>query len=274
MNELEPLETELPEISEDYNNFFEWLRSPQRRLSFSSFKNFMEVTGGHPRKFRDNKETRKPPTPAMQQGTLEHCAVLEPDMLEERYTHTEKPDLRTKAGKEAAAIAEAAAEAQGKTLVWSPDYYAAVRLRKAIYEIPASAEVMAMVGETEKKLEWTFAGLNWHGYADMVGDEVLVDLKKVQDCTPRKVKYTLRDQGYLMQLALYDYALGGKRHRFVIAHDGMYSTVVRFSDADMKNALDDLKYYVTAFKRCEFLDQWHMAADFWSNTGFYEYQNL
>ena len=138
------------------------------RLSFSSLKAF----GTSPAHFAHYKTRTFKTSAPMRRGKLTHTLTLEPHLRDTLKVI----DCTTRAAK---AYKEAA-------------------------ELYGEEEVYTRT-EVEKHLYWQLEGVEFHGFADVIGRDYIADLK-VTDNEPRKLQRWVLDNLYHMQLALYSYA--------------------------------------------------------------------
>lgn len=144
----------------------------------------------------------RPETPALARGTLVHCAVLEPEMLESRFVATDVERRGTKAWD----AAEAAAA--GRTLVKRVDWDEALAMRDAVQAHPVARELLSPGLLTEQSIYWRDerTGLLCRGRADVLRLDmrIIVDPKTTRDASSRgfgraagDLKYHLQAQWYL-----------------------------------------------------------------------------
>lgn len=139
------------------------------------------------------------------EGTLAHCAILEPDEFDKRYRVAPNISRATKVWKE---LDEAAA-AEGFTLVKLDDYNAAMRQAESVRRLPQVRELLE-VGKPELSVfandprtgvmkkcrpDWT------HHCGD--GDVILMDVKTYSDASPAEFSRQIARKGYYRQAAHY-----------------------------------------------------------------------
>lgn len=218
-----------------FGELIDRLLSREEKLSFSSFNQFCFS----PRHFIAYKLRQVEQTRAMLEGEVLHCAVLEPDELEERYAIQTLPDPSSKnqqamaalilegahpsdayaasyacKGKSAEKIAQEAA-AIAEQLAPYVDFLATAGDRKIIpqdmadfartasdhlWKNESSRYVLENLGETEKPVEWEFGGFQWRGYIDGIGPSMRMDLKLVPDALPRKARQRIEQERYHWQV--------------------------------------------------------------------------
>ena len=144
-------------------------------------------------------------TPAMMAGTLAHCAILEPEAMQVRYTTRPAGiDLRTTDGK-----AWDESVPAGVEVITNDQTMTADRQRLAVMANPEMASLFAL-GEAEQSAFWRDEGTgllckcrpDWvHPLAD--GRVMLVDVKTATDASPQEFSRTVWKYGYHRQAAWY-----------------------------------------------------------------------
>lgn len=174
---------------------------------------------------RDRDAPVKAPTPAMVNGTLVHCALLEPDEFGTRYAVApDDMDRRTKAWREFAEDAEA----RGLEVITHVQYAAAWKQANALRAHPVVAELLAD-GVAEQSVFWREQahGIlckcrpDWRSPVQRGRGAVLLDVKTAIDASPEgfakscaNFSYHMQDPWYCDGVAL---ALGIEVHGMVFA---------------------------------------------------------
>tara|TARA_R100000808_G_scaffold2174_4_gene9127 strand:+ start:1616 stop:2302 length:687 start_codon:yes stop_codon:yes gene_type:complete len=138
-------------------------------------------------------------TAAMRRGWLTHLLTLEP----EKQIGLQIIDCQTRATK---AYKEAVAEFGEQKVFTRKEYDEALNLAEAVMSNTMANKLISQANRVEEYLQFQLDGVNFHGYADVVGDNYIADLK-ITDNEPRKVQRWVLDNLYHMQLALYAYAV-------------------------------------------------------------------
>ena len=179
-------------------------------LSFSSLKAFARS----PLAFLDYKNNRKPPTPAMQFGTMVHRAILEP----EKYSRTVAVYEGRRAGNAWKDFQEQNAD---KDIVTAKEAMDIRLLAHRVQEHPYANEMVKQCQKFEVFFEIQQCGLPHTGYIDGVGSWFILDLKTTQSVGHTNLQRTIYDYKYYMQAAIYQRAaaLMGYDHEsyFIIA---------------------------------------------------------
>ena len=155
-------------------------------------------------------------TPAQMQGSVTHCAVLEPLEFRARYALAPQVDRRTKAGKEDyAAFLEQLGDKQPITVDQSDIAYsikdavsAMPQARKLLHGGDSGIEVSAFTVDTD-------TGIRIKARADIArSDGALVDLKTTTDASPHGFARSIMTFGYHIQAAYYLDVFGPEYTRF------------------------------------------------------------
>lgn len=142
----------------------------------------------------------KAPTAAMVNGTLVHCALLEPAEFLKRYTIGPDIDKRTKEWK------EFLRQAAGVEIITQAQHDAAMRQAQALRTVPAVAELLAE-GVAEQSVYWRDQahGLllkcrpDWRSPVQRGKGVVLLDVKTAADASPEGFAKACANFGYHIQ---------------------------------------------------------------------------
>jgi len=164
-------------------------------------------------KMADYIENGMDATAAMQQGTRQHRAVLEPETLQ-KY-HVEECDGRTKAGKELK-------ELHGDNLITPKQFAELAAIQKQVWN---HAEVLNLGllqgGEAEKEIYWSEGGIKCKAKLDYYAPEHFVEYKSCNNLA--KFTSSAAQMRYELQLGWYwraAYCANVKQKKcFVIAQE-------------------------------------------------------
>ena len=167
------------------------------RLSFSSLKQFSKS----PAHFVGYKKKIFKQSAPMRRGWLTHLLTLEPNEISSLIVL----DVSTRANKQ---YKEAVAlHPKGEQGVFTAkEVLEAQRLADAVSQHPLANKLIKEAVEVEKHLYWSMEGVEFHGFADVIGKDYIADLK-VTDNEPRKMQRWVLDNMYQMQLAMYKEAV-------------------------------------------------------------------
>jgi len=147
-----------------------------------------------------------PSTPAMADGTMIHCSVLEPDAFDSRYIVAPGINKRTNAGKaEWAAFCE---DNKYKVVITSVQYDAAMYAQKAVHAHPMASKLLSG-GKSEQAYFWDDerTGEACKCKADYVNDSI-IDLKTCVSASPGSFAKACADYKYHWQHAWYSRGIG------------------------------------------------------------------
>lgn len=248
------------------------LISGEMVLSFSAIKQFAQS----PAHFMAYKLGQRVETPAMKKGTMIHCAILEPDELENRYTILKKEELpnpesdfRNTENKKFKELFEAKATSEGKEIIAPSDWDNLIAHRDLAYSNEAIAPYLNGLVKKEDYATWEFGGFNWRGVRDGVGKSYVLDLKTVADADPNRTRYLCDQEKYHWQQFLYKQApdISPFYASFNLLVDGnMGISLHEISWSKLAKAESELLKLLDRFKQCIDLDQWHMNYEFWAES--------
>jgi len=151
----------------------------------------------------------------------------------------------------------------GKDVITQAELDHAKKLKETLYRNKAGAKLMNEITTTQHKLEWSYLGWNFIGYADGIGENVLMDLK-ITDADPKKIERFIFSFKTYVQLAMYYMALGKKIERFkVLAIDkGLNVSVSDISEDYILYGIQEFKGWVRDFNKCIMLNRFTYNYDF------------
>ena len=134
------------------------------------------------------------------EGTLGHCAILEPAELNNRFAVGPQCDKRTKAGK--AEWEDFISANPGKEIITQEQYDMAVGMQDVVAGNDEAMELMAG-GTAEVSIFWedSESGLMCKCRPDWLGERVIVDVKTTDDC--RQFSSSVSKFGYHIQAPWY-----------------------------------------------------------------------
>lgn len=260
-----------PEYLEQKENLIKQLENGDFLLSYSGIKNFALS----PASFIAYKLEDKSQTKAMKMGSALHCAILEPEEFEKRYIVLTKEmlpnpdkDFRDIANNQFKKQFIANAENESKEILDPSEFEECKLYQKLCFENQISKYYLENLTKTEQYAEWTFKGLKWRGYIDGIGNGYILDLKKVADASPDKIKRSAIYDGWHMQGALYLHSNYADEFTgfYNLAIDKVSPAVFQLGEFNFQKALSELSNLVDNFKRCIDLNLWDSGYEFWAEN--------
>lgn len=140
-------------------------------------------------------------TPAMALGTALHAFALEPEVFDKEYAVSPHADKRTKAYK------EWAQENMGKSLLSFPDAVVLDRCLKSLRSIPLVRRLLDADGVVEHSLRYedslSYAPCKVRTDKAIPEKRLILDIKTINELTPKSVAYACEDFSYHLQDAHY-----------------------------------------------------------------------
>jgi hypothetical protein len=204
----------------------------------------------------------KADTPALVLGSLTHCAILEPDLLDAVYAVSPRVDRRTKAGKEA--YAEWEASLKGQVIVTADQMEHAKAMRDSVYKHRAASGLLG-IGEREATVCWVDAetGERCKARADLLREGCIVDVKTTQDARPAEFAKSIVNFRYDVQDA--HYSAGFNLDRFVwiaVEKEYPHGVAVYISDTGIRRRGQSARARnLNAYAECQASGNWPAYPD-------------
>jgi len=194
-------------------------------------------------------------TPAMIDGTIIHCAILEPDSFDKRFIIAPEINKRTNAGK--AEWAEFCKDNESKTVITAAQYDMSMIAQKSVYRHPTASELLSG-GKAEQAIFWKHekTGEELKAKADYVSD-ILVDLKTTKCAAPGAFSKSCADFSYHVQAAHYMEGFDADEFVFVVLEKK--SNVVecyRLSQDAIARGLRQRDEWLEKYILCRDFDDW------------------
>lgn len=200
----------------------------ERPLSFSSIKEFAKS----PRHYLDYINRHKTsPTDAMKLGSLVHCLMLRPELFNEQFSVSPDINKRTNAGKEE--WAEFCRLNEGKTVVEDSDYEHARRLVDTAMTNDNIYNAVKSCYDFEREWQMEIDGLPYRGFYDGISTDYILEVKTINDASPKNVVSDFYKRKYHLQASLYSLSQFGFPILYVIIETSQpYLSYIAMADDD------------------------------------------
>jgi hypothetical protein len=271
--------------SSEINAFIERVEAREISLSPSSLRAFCRS----PRHFIAYKLGKFKPTPAMIFGSLVDCLVTQPDTFNKHfYFPPEGAKLASKEGAaawlslwgvpcpenfaHAKALALEMMEQEQRSKITQALYNEAEKLVQKMRRNQPFHYTLEEADQFQTKITFQFEGWDILGFADMAKTgEWVADLKMAPDTGESKIRYKIREELLLQQLAIYAHGLGVHEARLLFFDRTCHFRAVRVGDADLQHWMKYVGNVIDKFEDCVFNGNWEQSHDFWSHNwdGFF-----
>jgi len=206
-------------------------------------------------------------TKALRMGSLIHCAVLQPELLNEKFVTAPECDRRTKDGKATYEAFQASLK-PGMTVVNYEEsaecHLIAAFARQAIKRADVTFEMTEFMFTTDHcgvQLKCAIDGVGSDGY--------LYDLKTTEDASPAGILKSIRAYRYNLQAYFYrlcfetafERRLLGFRFLFVEKAPPYATAWVEIGPELMSYACSDFEKALQAYRECTTLGEWPAYGD-------------
>jgi len=258
--------------------FIERVEAREISLSPSSLRAFCRS----PRHFIAYKLGKFKPTPAMVFGSLVDCLVTQPDTFDKHfYFPPEGAKLTSKEGAaawlslwgvecpsnfgDAKALALEMMEREQRSKITQALYNEAEKLVAKMRRNQPFHYTLEEADQFQTKITFQFEGWDILGFADMAKTgEWVADLKMAPDTGESKIRYKIREELLLQQLAIYAHGLGVHEARLLFFDRTCHFRAVRVGDADLQHWMKYVGNVIDKFEDCVFNGNWEQSHDFWS----------
>lgn len=258
-------------MTEEFNKEVELIMNGEKHLSYSSLKAFMHS----PRHFFRYK-TEKKETKAMNEGTILHKAVLEPDKFDNEYwflDDTKKVEVLIESGslkprgtklyKEY--VAAEAEKNKGKEMLSLDFYNYCIDVRSYLNVNTATRDYISGLINCEKSHTFEYEGIKINAKIDGEGLDYTLDLKKVADASFKKIRWSIEDMMLDMQGGIYSFAVMKKKHILIFIDNDINVNVVELSPDTLKKGFAKFSNAIDHFKSCAEEDKFNYSYEFFNN---------
>lgn len=205
-------------------------------------------------------------TKALRMGSLIHCAVLQPELLNEKFITAPEVDRRTKEGKETYAAFQSSLK-PGMTVV-SADESAECHLIASHAKL-ALERMGVTFDQTELMFTTDHNGVQLKCAIDGVAGDYLWDLKTTEDASPAGILKSIRAYRYNLQAYFYrlcyetafERRMLGFRFLFIEKTPPYATAVVEIGPELMSYAVSDFEKALQIYRECTTLNSWPAYPD-------------
>jgi exodeoxyribonuclease VIII len=226
-------------------------------LNYSGAKELLRSPAHYQAYLNQEREETK----ALRMGSLIHCAVLQPNLLNEKFITAPEVDRRTKEGK-ATYEAFTASLKPGMTVVSAEEscecHIIAAKARHTLERIGVEFDATELMFTTDHN------GVQLKCAIDGVAGDYLWDLKTTEDASPAGILKSVRSYRYNLQAywyrLCYETAFGrrmrGFRFLFVEKEPPYATAVVEIGPELMSYAVGDFEKVLQTYRECTTLNNW------------------
>lgn len=261
------------QYSEEFKAEIDAIIEGEKGLSFSSLKAFLQS----PHSFYKYK-TEKKTSQSMQDGIAFHMAVLQPERFDETYFVLDDTDKCAEIGGASPRSTKAYKEWYSsqieannpKILLKKDDYDTFKKMSNYLRLNSATKGLMEGLKSTEEDFSLEYEGLLVTGKIDGIGEDYIVDLKKVADASLQKVRWLIRDMAYNMQGAIYCMAKKKENYFLIFIDDNCECTVVKLCSETLAEGLAKFDGAINGFRSCVEIDGGFFQSYEFFNNGYVE----
>ena len=234
-------------------------------LNYSGSKELLKSPAHYQAYLNQEREETK----ALRMGSLIHCAVLQPELLNEKFVTAPECDKRTKEGKAIwSDFVEHTAGTPGMTIVSAEEsaecHLIASHAKLALERMGVEFEMTEFMFTTDHcgvQLKCAIDGLGTDGY--------LYDLKTTEDASPAGILKSIRAYRYNLQAYFYrlcfetafERRLLGFRFLFIEKTPPYATAVVEIGPELMSYACSDFEKALQTYRECTTLGEWPAYGD-------------
>lgn len=231
-------------------------------LNYSGAKELLKSPAHYQAYLNQEREETK----ALRMGSLIHCAVLQPEALNEKFITAPEVDRRTKEGKETYAAFQSSLK-PGMTVVSAEEsaecHIIASRARHTLERLGVEFD------QTEFMFTTDHNGVQLKCAIDGVAGDYLWDLKTTEDASPAGILKSIRAYRYNLQAYFYrlcyETAYGrrllGFRFLFIEKTPPFATAVVEIGPELMSYAVSDFEKALQTYRECTTLGEWPAYGD-------------
>jgi len=218
----------------------------------------LKLMGRSPLHYITDKLTKREDTKAFLIGGALHYAVLEPDLFDSRYITAPDINKRTKAGKEE----WESLISSGKAVLSKSDMEMINGIKNSVLRDESAAKLLS-VGNPEVTIFTEIEGIKAKARIDWLRRGIAVDLKTVEDASPKAFSRSCAKYGYAIQNAWYRdccSSMGIDIHNFInIVVEKSPPYAVAIYELDQESVDFGRKQYLNAlneYRWCRKKNEW------------------
>lgn len=231
-------------------------------LNYSGAKELLRSPAHYQSYLNQEREETK----ALRMGSLIHCAVLQPNLLNDKFITAPEVDRRTKEGKETYAAFQSSLK-PGMTVVSAEEsaecHLIASHAKLALQRIGVTFD------QTELMFTTDYNGVQLKCAIDGVSGDYLWDLKTTEDASPAGILKAIRAYRYNLQAYFYrlcyetafERRMLGFRFLFVEKAPPFATAFVEIGPELMSYAVSDFEKALQTYRECTTLDDWPAYGD-------------
>lgn len=261
---------------EKFNPYIQKLNLNEYTLSFSAIQSFSKS----PLHFLRYKTGMRKVTDAMEFGTLLHLLILEPHLFEENYLILHKAkgfenNTWSKGENKAQKLKiETLAAENNKKVISIDNLELALDLKDNILTNSYAGDLIRSCHTYEQPIKFEWNNETWTGFVDGKAHNYIVDLKKVPDANPEKLKWQQVREKWAWQGFLYlkgcNMPLNDEYFFYNICYDGDGNvTVIRQSWMSLMSAKTQIELCCEKLNECIVSENWNYSYEFYTDMGYY-----
>ena len=258
-------------------------------LSPSSLRAFCKS----PRHFIAYKLRKFKPTPAMIFGSLVDCLITQPDQFDKHFFfQPEGAKLSSLEGArtwllawpdsvfgfdgnlaETKALVLELMEKETRSKITIELHYEAQSLIAKMRRNQPFHYTLQEADQFQTPIEFEFEGWKILGYSDMAKEgEWVADLKMAPDTGESKIRWKIREELLLQQVAIYAHGLEVPEARLLFFDRTQHFRAVKVKNSDLVHQMKYVAHTIEMFEDCVFNGNWEQSHDFWAPNwdGFFD----
>jgi len=261
------------QYSDEFKAEIDKIMAGEKGLSFSSLKEFLQSPMHFYRYKTDKKQTK-----SMDEGIMFHMSILEPEKFDQSYFVIDDTAKCAEIGGATPRntnlykqwFAQQIADNPSKQLIKKEDYDNYKKMGSYLRRCSATKDFIEGLKSKEEPFDLEYEGFKITGKIDGIGNDYIIDLKKVADASIQKVKWIIRDNLYGMQGAIYSMAKNKSKYILIFIDNDCECTVVKLSPETLAEGLAKFDGAINSFRDCVEADGGFFSSYEWWSGGYTE----